>query len=162
MVMPCSRSASRPSVSSDRSSSSLPRLCEARSTAASWSSRIARLSCSSRPISVLLPSSTLPAVMKRNTPSSADCVPAWLRSISPSMVMVLEISFFLAPLHGGIGGLVVHPGRAALGHGHLDGLGNDGFHRGGLGFDRAGAAHVADSAEAHAGLLDALALPRRR
>ena len=36
------------------------------STAASWSSRICCVSCSRRPISVLLPSSTLPQVMKRS------------------------------------------------------------------------------------------------
>jgi hypothetical protein len=62
MVMPCSRSASRPSVSSDRSIG-LP--AARRSSTSSWSARMARLSNSRRPISVLLPSSTLPAVRKR-------------------------------------------------------------------------------------------------
>src|SRR2546430_14525027 len=80
MVMPCSRSASSPSVRSDRSMSSCPRLLDARATAASWSCKIARVSCSSRPISVLLPSSTLPAVIKRSTPRSPTA--GALRSIS--------------------------------------------------------------------------------
>jgi hypothetical protein len=39
-----------------------------RSMDASWSSKIALVSYSRRPISVLLPSSTLPAVMKRSRP----------------------------------------------------------------------------------------------
>src|SRR2546430_2201035 len=112
MVMPCSRSASSPSVSNDKSRASWPRLLEARATAASWSSNIARVSCSSRPISVLLPSSTLPAVMKRNTPRSSTA--GAVRSISPSKV-ISEVSFLLAPFHGGFRGLVVHARGPALG-----------------------------------------------
>ena len=60
MVMPCSRSADRPSVSSARS------VTPARCTPARWSCSTALLSTSRRPINVLLPSSTLPQVMKRN------------------------------------------------------------------------------------------------
>src|ERR1035441_8336760 len=67
MVMPCSRSAFRPSVSREKSTYPLAarftRLCF---TAASWSSYTLLVSCSSRPISVDLPSSTLPAVVKRS------------------------------------------------------------------------------------------------
>src|SRR6266853_1843777 len=112
MVIPCSRSASSPSVRSDRSMSSWPRFCDARATAASWSSKMARVSCSSRPISVLLPSSTLPAVMNRSTPRSSE---AWaLRSISPSK-LISEVAFLLAPLHGGFRSLIVHARRPALG-----------------------------------------------
>src|SRR5262245_44030820 len=159
MVMPCSRSASSPSVSRERSISSWPRLREARATAASWSSKTARVSCSSRPIRVLLPSSTLPAVMKRRTPrSSTSCD---RRSISPSSA-TLEIPFLLAPLHRDLGGPVVHARRAALGDRGDGGLGGDLGGGAGRGFDRAGAAHVADGAEAHRELLDLLAFARRR
>ena len=65
------------------------------------------VSYSRRPISVLLPSSTLPAVMKRRTPRSSAGSFGWRVSS--------EISFFLAPLHRRVGGLVVHARRAALG-----------------------------------------------
>jgi hypothetical protein len=44
MVMPCSRSASRPSVRSERSISAAPRRSEARWTAESWSCWMARAS----------------------------------------------------------------------------------------------------------------------
>src|SRR5690242_13127839 len=144
--MPCSRSASRPSVSSDRSTSSCPRRLEARATAASWSSNMARVSCSSLPISVLLPSSTLPAVMKRSTPRSSTAC-AW-RSISPRSAMS-EVAFLLASLHGGLGGLVVHARRAALGDRGQGGLGDHLRRRARLRFDRAGAADVANGSEAH-------------
>ena len=40
MVMPCSRSACRPSVSSDRSTASMPRFCEVRSIAVSVSASL--------------------------------------------------------------------------------------------------------------------------
>src|SRR4051812_830959 len=154
MVMPCSRSASRPSVSRDRSISSCPRFHEARCTAASWSSKIARVSCSSRPISVLLPSSTLPAVMKRSTPrwnaSTEATPPGAVRAmlIPPSFGM-LEITFLLAALHGGFRGLVVHAGGAALGDGRQGRLGDDLGGGGGSRFHRAGAGDVAHGAESH-------------
>src|SRR6266704_3056800 len=178
MVMPCSRSASRPSVSKDRSMSSCPRLLEARATAASWSPGMALVSCRSRPISVLLPSSTLPAVMKRSTPRSSVCCA--LRSISPSKVIRglslawgiykghshlvppgSEISLLLAPLHGGFGGLVVHARRAALGHGGARRLDGDFGRRRGRRFDRAGAADVAHRAEPHGEFFHGLVLARR-
>src|SRR2546423_5007073 len=158
MVIPCSRSASSPSVSSDRSMVSWPRFCDARATAASWSSKMARVSCSSRPISVLLPSSTLPAVMKRSTPRSSVAVV--LRSISPRSVM-LEVAFLLAPLHGRFRSLVVHAGRASLGDGGQRRFGDDlgGSRR--HGFDRAGTADVAHGAEAHRQLFDRFTGTRR-
>src|SRR6267143_2131536 len=157
MVMPCSRSASSPSVSNDKSRASCPRLLEARATAASWSSNIARVSCSSRPISVLLPSSTLPAVMKRNTPrSSTD---SGFRSISPSK-LISEVSLLLAPLHGGFRSLIVHARRPALGDSGQHGLGDDLSRRCGGGLHRAGATDVTDGAEAHRQLFQFLALAR--
>src|SRR5882672_2468124 len=158
MVMPCSRSASSPSVRSDRSMSSWPRLLEARATAASWSSKMARVSCSSRPISVLLPSSTLPAVMKRSTPRSSAAVA--LRSISPRSVM-LEVAFLLAPLHGRFRGLVVHARRASLGDRGQRRLGDDLGGRRRHGFHGAGAADVAYGAEAHRQFFHCLAATRR-
>src|SRR3989339_1272681 len=57
MVMPCSRSALKPSVNCARSASPLLE------TLASWSSSTLLLSSNRRPIRVLLPSSTLPQVM---------------------------------------------------------------------------------------------------
>jgi hypothetical protein len=66
MVMPCSRSARRPSVSKDKSTSPVPRLALACCTASIWSSKICLVSYSKRPINVLLPSSTLPAVVNRS------------------------------------------------------------------------------------------------
>ena len=69
IVMPCSRSAVSPSVKSERSSPRAPRRARrSRATAASWSASRPLASSSRRPISVLLPSSTEPAVMKRSMP----------------------------------------------------------------------------------------------
>src|SRR6266516_1292733 len=150
MVMPCSRSASSPSVNSDKSMSSWPRLCEASATAASWSLKMARVSCSSRPISVLLPSSTLPAVMKRNTPRSST---TGVRSISPSK-LILEVPLLLAPLHGGFRSLVVHARRYAFGDGRERRLGDDLSRCCGGGFHRAGATDVTHSSEAHRRFFD--------
>src|SRR5438105_6599739 len=157
MVMPCSRSASSPSVSSDRSRASCPRLLEARATAASWSSNIARVSCSSRPISVLLPSSTLPAETKRNTPRSSTA--SGFRSISPSK-LISEVAFLLAPLHGGFRSLIVHARRPALGDSGQHGLGDDLSRRCGGGLHRAGATDVTHGAEAHRQLFQFRALAR--
>src|SRR5664280_2629728 len=61
--MPCSRSALSPSVSKERSSSSLPSLFPDWTICSIWSSNIDLLSYRSLPIRVLLPSSTLPAVV---------------------------------------------------------------------------------------------------
>src|ERR671929_1771912 len=146
MVMPCSRSARRPSVSNARLTSSSPRRSESRSTAASWSSRIDLVSYSRRPISVLLPSSTEPAVATRTMPAVA---------MSGG---TLEVALPLAVLHGRLGEAVVGPGGAPFGDaggGHLlDDLGHARRRRA----HRAGAAHVADGAVADDGvLLDDLA-----
>src|SRR5260221_9305897 len=103
---------------------------------------MARVSCSSRPISVLLPSSTLPAVMKRSTPRSPTT--GALRSISPSKLMS-EVSLLLAPFHGRFGGLVVHARRAALGDRGQRRFGDDLGCCRRIGLDRAGATDVADS-----------------
>src|SRR5574338_366311 len=69
MVMPCSRSAERPSTRSAKSIASpcVPWRLLSASSAASWSSKICFVSYSSRPIRVDLPSSTLPQVMKRRS-----------------------------------------------------------------------------------------------
>src|SRR5882672_12418123 len=158
MVMPCSRSASRPSVRRDRSISCWPRFCEARATEASWSSKMARVSCSSLPIRVLLPSSTLPAVMKRSTPRSSA---VWGSRPISSGSATSEISFFFAPLHGVVGGLVVQPGRAALGDCSERGLGSDLGGSARRRFDRAGAADVAHRAESHGKLFHPFAFARR-
>src|SRR6267142_4039545 len=120
---------------------------------------MARVSCRSRPISVLLPSSTLPAVMNRSTPRSwGACGRASILSGSA----ISEISLFLAAFHGDLGGLVVHASRAALGdrrqHGLRDDLGGRARRR----FDRAGATDVAYRAEAHRQLFRLFALARRR
>src|SRR5882672_5955569 len=158
MVIPCSRSASSPSVRSDRSMSLWPRLCEARASATSWSSKTARVSCRSRPISVLLPSSTLPAVMNRSTPLSSTAGVG--HSISSGRV-TSEISFLLAPLHGDLGSLIVHARRAALGDRGQRGLGDDFGRRPGQRFDGASAADVAYRAKAYRELLRRLAFAQR-
>src|SRR3970040_1175050 len=96
-------------------------------------------------MSVLLPSSTLPAVAKRS-----GCMER------------LEVALLLALLHRRLRGLVVHTGGAPLGEPRHHGLLDDRFHRGSARFDRAGAAYVAHGAEAHRHLLHRLALSRRR
>src|SRR5213083_122287 len=158
MVMPCSRSASSPSVSNDKSRSFCPRLLEARATAASWSSNMERVSCSSRPISVLLPSSTLPAVMKRNTPKSSTA--GAVRSISPSK-LISEVPLLLAPLHRGFRGLVVHARRPAFGDGRQRRLCDDLSRCCGGGFHRAGATDITHSSEAHRRFFDGFSGARR-
>src|SRR5690606_12272670 len=77
MVMPCSRSACRPSVISDRSTAVRPRRCEVFSIELSVSARMVLVSNSRRPISVLLPSSTLPQVRKRSRPVSMPGMFSW-------------------------------------------------------------------------------------
>src|SRR3954466_15322624 len=96
MVMPCSRSARRPSVSRARLVCSAPIASLDRSTASNWSSKIALESNSSRPMSVDFPSSTDPAVANRK-------------------MSILEVTFLLAIFLGGRAGPVRGAGRAALG-----------------------------------------------
>src|SRR5664279_1241431 len=162
--MPCSRSASRPSVRSERSmalaSAEWPagrpeRRSVARAIAASWSARMPRLSNSSRPMSVLLPSSTLPAVMKRSTPRSSS-------SSGGVRAFISEISFALAPFHRRIGSLVVHARGASLGDVGSRCLDDDLGNVRGDAFDGAGAGDVADSAKPHRDPLDRFAGLGRR
>ena len=66
MVIPCSRSAIKPSVNKDKSKKSKPLRLEALSKASILSLVIEFVSYNKRPIKVLLPSSTEPAVAIRN------------------------------------------------------------------------------------------------
>src|SRR6187399_1467343 len=117
MVMPCSRSACRPSTSKARSGTSpvVPQRRLSFATAESWSSNTWRVSCSRRPISVLLPSSTLPQVMKRSRSISRCCARncSSVRGGSAGLLAagftreaaISEIPFALAIFHrsGGLG-----------------------------------------------------------
>src|SRR6266540_2790511 len=136
MVMPCSRSARSPSVSSARSVYSSPRSRLVRSTASSWSWKICFESYSRRPMSVLFPSSTDPAVARRSSSISA-----------PS-----EVALALAVFHGCFREAVVGPGRAAFGDPRRRDLDGDLLRRGRDRLDGGGAAHVADGPEPHRGL----------
>src|SRR5919112_849976 len=136
--MPCSRSARRPSVRRDRSSAP-SRPCRS----SSWSDRIALASCSSRPISVDLPSSTEPAVASRSSPERG-------RRPLPFACPLLEIAGHLPVLHRGLGDLVVGPRLAALGDRRGGDLVDDVAQGGGGRRHRAGAAHVAHRPVAHA------------
>src|SRR3954453_1618142 len=137
--MPCSRSARRPSVSRKRSSEP-SRPCRS----SSWSDRIALASCSRRPMSVDLPSSTEPAVASRRSPERGGGAP-W-----PLELPLLEVARNLAILHGGLGDLVVGAGLAALGDPRRGDLVDNVAQRRRDRGDRAGAAHVADGAVADA------------
>src|SRR6476659_6915111 len=129
--MPCSRSARRPSVSSDRSRWPLPlRACDTSAMCSSWSARIDLASYRSRPIRVDFPSSTEPAVASR------------------SVSTVSEVAGNLAVLHGGLGGAVVGARLTALGDAGGGDLGDDLIQGRRARGDRAGAAHVADRAVA--------------
>src|SRR5918997_1586351 len=94
------------------------RRSDARATCSSWSSKIAFVSYSSRPMSVDLPSSTDPAVANRSSS--------------------LEVSLTLPILHGGLGHAVVGARLAALGDAGRGDLGDDVLERRGPGLDRAG------------------------
>src|SRR5918994_6038165 len=99
----------------------------------SWSARICFVSKSSRPIRVDLPSSTEPAVTRR---TSSVCMSA------------SEVANALPVFHCGLAGTVVRPRLAALGDPGRCDLGDDVLERTRLRRDCAGAAHVADGAEA--------------
>src|SRR6266513_4088649 len=103
-------------------------------------------------MSVLLPSSTLPAVA-----NLSGCI----RRERPYFSH-LEVPLLLPSLHGGLQGLVIHPRRAALGQPGNPGFLDDCFGVESVGFDRAGAADVADRAEAHRDLLHRFPVPWRR
>src|SRR6476646_7534389 len=147
--MPCSRSARRPSVSRARSSApSPPRRSLASATCSSWSSNTCLESYSSRPINVLLPSSTEPAVVKRSR-SSVTSPPdrhraRRAREARPSKLALraLEVPGLLAIPHRRLGYPVISPRLAALGDPRGGDLEHDLLERRGLGADAAGAAHV--------------------
>src|SRR3954454_6338447 len=140
IVIPCSRSARRPSVRRERSSApSRPW------RSSSWSARIALASWSRRPISVDLPSSTEPAVARRSRSDRAtDAAPC------PFVPWPLEVAGNLAVLHGGLADAVVGAGLAPFGDLRRGDLGHDVVQGGRGRGDRAGAAHVADRAVADA------------
>src|ERR1700735_3069035 len=132
MVMPCSRSARRPSVTKDRATSPRPRRSPASVSAVSWSSKSWRVSKSSRPIRVLFPSSTDPMVAKRNrsmvsAPSSGPPAGGGVGDAG----IGLEVPLALAVLHGRFGEAVVAPGGPALGDGGGCHLADDVLDRGG-------------------------------
>src|SRR5207302_9189191 len=102
-------------------------------------------------MSVLLPSSTLPAVA-----NLSGCIGRTRPYLSH-----LEVPLLLPRLHGGFRGLVIHPRRAALGQPGKPGFLDDFFCTQCIGFDRAGAADVADRAEAHRDLLHRFPWPWR-
>src|SRR5437870_4399779 len=149
MVMPCSRSARRPSVSSARFTYSSPRARLTRSTASYWSSKICFESYNRRPMSVLLPSSTDPAVAKRRS-----SVIGSLRSSLRCAARSSEVALALAVLHGGLGELVVGARGTPLGDPAGGHLGDDLLDGGGGRLDRPGARCVADRAVAHGCLVD--------
>src|SRR5271167_2616269 len=159
--MPCSRSARRPSVTKDRSTSPSPRRSDAVSMAVSWSSKSWRVSKRSRPIRVLFPSSTDPIVAKRrrsivSAPSSGP--PAG--GESGNVVMGLEVPLTLAILHGGLREAVVCPRCATLGDPRRGDLTDDLFYRVGGRAHGACAGGVPYGAEADGLLADLLACLR--
>src|ERR1700719_4761445 len=156
--MPCSRSARRPSVSSARSSAPAPpRRSLASATCSSWSSKTCSESYSRPAISVLLPSSTAPAVVKRSRSSvTARRLrerdhPGARGSARPqkSLWRALEVARLLAVLHRRLRHAVVGARLAALGDARGGDLGHHLGQRGGLRAHPAGAAHVTDGAVAH-------------
>src|SRR5579871_4316185 len=165
MVIPCSRSARRPSVSRARSTYSSPRARLVRSTASSWSSKICLESNSSRPISVDLPSSTEPAVAKRSISIRRSPGGRGRRGGPGGGSAPSEVPLPLAVLHRRLRRAVVDAGRPALGDAGDRGLGDHRLDVGGERLDRRRAGHVPDGAVADAGdegLLLAQALPWHR
>src|SRR6266545_1432872 len=147
IVMPCSRSARSPSVSSARLVYSSPRSWLVRSTASSWSSKIDFESYRSRPMSVDLPSSTEPAVANRSMSMLIGRAPLLARRLAAPWSWS-EVAFLLAVFHGRFAGAVVGAGLAAFGDAGGRDLLDDLIKRGGHRLDRAGAAHVAYGAVA--------------
>src|SRR6202035_5421625 len=109
MVMPCSRSARRPSVTRARLVSDKPSRCEDRSTASRLSSNRDLVSYRRRPIIVDLPSSTEPAVENLTSSLIALLAARSGRGLRPS-----EIALLLAILHRRLGEIVVGPPRSPL------------------------------------------------
>src|SRR5919204_770697 len=147
--MPCSRSARRPSVSSARSVYSSPRRRDVSSTCSSWSANTCFESNSRRPMSVLFPSSTEPAVAMRSVLSRRSTTESgWPL---PSTSVSLEVATALAVLHGRLADLVVGARLATLGDARGGDLVHHGLERLGVRLHGAGARHVAHRAVAHAG-----------
>src|SRR3954453_6796289 len=137
--------------------------------AASWSSKMPFESNSSLPMSVLLPSSTEPAVEKRSKSkllSSAAqrlaCAAARYSGRLPAHAGVrlslahLEIPLALAVFHGRLGKRVVGAGSATLRDPRRGNLEDDVRHVGGVRVDRTGAGHVPDRSVADDHALDGL------
>src|SRR4051812_27340348 len=104
----------------------------------SWSAMICFVSYSRRPISVDLPSSTEPQVTSRSSSVAASC-------------STLEVADTLPVLHRGLRRAIVRARLAALADPGGGDLRPDLLERRRARLDRAGAAHVADRAEAHRG-----------
>src|SRR5437764_3666742 len=148
--MPCSRSARRPSVSSARSVYSSPRRRLVSSTCSSWSANTCFESNSRRPIRVLLPSSTEPAVAMRSVLARRSTTGSgWPL---PSMTVSLEVATAFAVLHGRLADAVVGARLAALGDPCGCDLLHHGVQRDRPRLHRARARHVAHRAVADARL----------
>src|SRR4030088_47255 len=139
--MPCSRSAGSPSVSSARLVYSSPRALLVCSTDASWSSKIALESYSSRPMSVLLPSSTDPAVANRRMSIISS---SRRTGLSQARGRTSEVPLPLAVFHGRLARAVVRAGLAALGDPGRCDLGDHFGNGRGRRLDGSRVGHVAD------------------
>src|SRR6188472_1205036 len=135
IVIPCSRSARRPSVRRARFTYPSPRRSLVASTCSSWSTMTCFESKSSRPSRVDLPSSTEPHVTRR-------------RSSVPSAVNGLEVADTLPVLHRGLREAVVGARLAPLRDPRRRDLADDLVNRRCARTDTAGAGHVAHGAEA--------------
>src|SRR5688572_21101956 len=155
MVMPCSRSAFSPSVNSEKSIGPAPRLADARRTECTWSSNTDCESCSIRPISVLLPSSTLPAVQIRSSPDirRPSAAPLALRPAA------LEVALPLLQFHRPVL-VVIDDAKLPLGLARRDQLFDDLGNGVGLGADGARARRAPE--RTHPALHDLRLLPGHR
>src|SRR5689334_15368560 len=114
-------------------------------------------------MSVDLPSSTLPQVLKRRMSTTGtgareveeEGLVATTDMKRVGRALGLEVTGFLPVLHGGLGGLVVGAG-AALGHAGGGDLGDDVVDRIGRALEHAGADHVGDRTDAADQRLDRL------
>src|SRR6516165_10801668 len=150
MVMPCSRSARRPSVTKERSTSLKPRRSDAVSIAATWSSKICRVSRRSLPMRVLLPSSTEPMVANlRRSIVSVTCSGLPAGGEPDRVVIGLEVALALAVLHGRFREAVVGASRTALGDVRHRRLADDLLGRRGRGAHDSGARRIPNRAEPH-------------
>ncbi len=101
IVMPCSRSALSPSVSSARLTYPSPRRSLVASMCSHWSTKTCFVSKRSRPISVDLPSSTEPHVTRRSSSdSAASPVSSSARSGALTLAVALGRCWFGSGCHG--------------------------------------------------------------